>query len=154
MMTELQLFEFIALKMFWAFICGLIIGIERRINDPNANATLKTQILVSVGSMMFTIMPAIFGLPQETARVVGQIVTGIGFLGAGAIIHRDENRVSGLTTAAWIWFCSGMGMLVGAGHGVMAVFITFTLTIIISFTKQIEKRFFKRVERHNYNGDK
>lgn len=143
-MNDLELLEFIALKMLFAFICGLIIGLERRFNDPKANATLKTQILVCTGSMIFTTLPEILNLHNEIPRVIGQIITGIGFLGAVSILHHGNSyKVVGLTTAAWIWFCASMGMLIGIGHGLTAIFITFSLTIIITITKKIETKMFK-----------
>ncbi|HXH74255.1 MAG TPA: MgtC/SapB family protein [Bacteriovoracaceae bacterium] len=142
-MSELELLQFISLKMFYAVICGLVVGIERKIN--HAPAGFKTQILVCVGSMLFTCIPAIAGpiMVHETARVIAQIITGVGFLGAGAIMHKGEHRsVVGLTTAAWIWFTAAIGILIGIEHGPVALFITTTLVAVISFARFFERKFF------------
>ncbi len=144
-MTDLEVLSFISLKMFYAVSCGLIVGLERKFNS--APAGFKTQILVCVGSMLFTSIPIIAGpiMEHETARVIAQIITGVGFLGAGAIMHKggDRNNVVGLTTAAWIWFTAAIGILIGIEHGAVALFITFTLVGVISLARYIERKFFK-----------
>lgn len=143
-MTELELLQFLSFKMFYAVICGAIVGLERRMN--HAPAGFKTQILVCVGSMLFSVAPVIAGplMAAETPRVIGQIVTGVGFLGAGSIMHNKSHSVSGLTTAAWIWFTAAIGILIGLEHGPVALFITVTLSTVISVFRRIEKRFFKK----------
>lgn len=141
-MTELEVLSFIAWKMFYAVICGFVVGFERRMNFSPAG--FKTQILVCTGAMLFTSIPSIAGpmfLP-ETPRVIAQIVTGVGFLGAGTIIHNNSRSVSGLTTAAWIWFTAAIGILVGIGHGPAALFTTTTLVGVISLTRHVEKKYF------------
>lgn len=142
-MTELEVLSFIAWKMFFAVVCGFIVGFERRMNFSPAG--FKTQILVCTGAMLFTSIPSIAGpmfLP-ETPRVIAQIVTGVGFLGAGTIIHNNSRSgVSGLTTAAWIWFTAAIGILVGIGHGPAALFTTSTLVGVISLTRHVEKKYF------------
>lgn len=117
-------------------------GFERRMN--HAPAGFKTQILVCVGAMLFCIAPQIAGpvMAGETPRVIGQIVTGVGFLGAGSIIHNKSAGVSGLTTAAWIWFTASAGIMIGLGHGPVAIFVTMTLTAVICLFRKIEKKYF------------
>lgn len=141
-MTELEVLSFISFKMFYAILCGFIVGFERRMNFSPAG--FKTQILVCSGAMLFTCIPTIAGpiFMAETPRVMAQIVTGVGFLGAGTIIHNNSRSVSGLTTAAWIWFTAAIGILVGIGHGPAALFTTFTLVGVISLTRYVEKKFF------------
>jgi putative Mg2+ transporter-C (MgtC) family protein len=141
-MTELEVLNFIALKMFYAVVCGFVVGFERRMNFSPAG--FKTQILVCTGAMLFTAIPTIAGpiFMPETPRVIAQIVTGVGFLGAGTIIHNNSRSVSGLTTAAWIWFTAAIGILVGIGHGPAALFTTTTLVGVISLTRHVEKKFF------------
>lgn len=153
-MTELEVLSYISFKMFYAVICGFIVGFERRWNYSPAG--FKTQILVCVGAMLFTSIPTIAGpiFMPETPRVIAQIVTGVGFLGAGTIIHNNSRSVSGLTTAAWIWFTAAIGILVGIGHGPAALFTTSTLVGVISLTRHVEKKFFLRrnsqlVENHD-----
>lgn len=150
-MTDLELIQFVSLKMFYAVICGAIVGFERRMNFSPAG--FKTQILVCVGAMLFTISPHIggLGMVNETPRVIGQIVTGIGFLGAGTIIHNTSRTVSGLTTAAWIWFTAAIGVMIGLNHGAVALFITVTLGAVISLFRVIEKKFFSSRACHIKN---
>lgn len=140
-MTDLEVLQFIALKMFYCVACGAVVGFERRLNS--APAGFKTQILVCVGAMLFSVYPTIAGemMKNETPRVIGQIVSGVGFLGAGAIMHNSRS-VSGLTTAAWIWFTASIGIMVGLGHGLVAMFTTVTLTSVICFFRFIEKKYF------------
>ena len=76
-------------------------------------------------------------MAAEAPRVIGQIVTGVGFLGAGSIIHNKHHSVSGLTTAAWIWFTAAIGILIGLNHGAVALFIVVTLTAVIGLFRKI-----------------
>ena len=110
---------------------GMAIGIERELRDREAG--LRTHVLVSVGSALFTIVSAygfhdflVNGGPiirADPTRIAAQIVTGIGFLGAGAII-REGLSVRGLTTAATLWGVAAIGMASGAGYYSAAVFGT------------------------------
>ena len=146
-MSDLEVLNFIAFKMFYAVVCGFIVGIERKMNS--APAGFKTQILVCVGAMLFTSIPTIVGptMIPETARVIAQIITGVGFLGAGAIMHKGGNRsVAGLTTAAWIWFTAAIGIMIGVGHGPVGLFVTVTLVGVITFARYLERRFFDRIQ--------
>jgi putative Mg2+ transporter-C (MgtC) family protein len=110
---------------------GMAIGIERELRDREAG--LRTHVLVSVGSALFTIVSA-YGFHDflvnggavvraDPTRIAAQIVTGIGFLGAGAII-REGLSVRGLTTAATLWGVAAIGMAAGAGYYSAAVFGT------------------------------
>lgn len=146
-MTDIEVLQFISLKMFYAVICGSVVGFERRMN--HAPAGFKTQILVCVGAMLFCIAPQIAGpvMAGETPRVIGQIVTGVGFLGAGSIIHNKSAGVSGLTTAAWIWFTASAGIMTGLGHGLVAIFVTVTLTGVICLFRKIEKKYFTHARK-------
>lgn len=146
-MTDLEVLQFISFKMLFAVICGATVGLERRMN--HAPAGFKTQILVCVGAMLFTISPIIAGplMAAETPRVIGQIVTGVGFLGAGSIIHNRSHSVQGLTTAAWIWFTAAIGIMIGLGHGPVALFVTITLSTVVAFFRVIEKKYFGQTYR-------
>ncbi len=141
-MTDLDVLQFISLKMLFAVICGAVVGYERRINFSPAG--FKTQILVCVGAMLFTVAPHLAGtgMVNETPRVIGQIVTGIGFLGAGTIIRNSSQGVSGLTTAAWIWFTAAIGIMIGLGFGISALVTSITLTAVISLVRRLEKTYF------------
>jgi putative Mg2+ transporter-C (MgtC) family protein len=114
-------------RLFAAALLGGIIGVEREIRDQQAG--LRTHLLVALGSALFTVV-SIFGfanLPPGAAtgavdpsRVAAQIVTGVGFLGAGAII-RQGIAVRGLTTAASLWATAAVGLAAGAGQLVVAI---------------------------------
>ncbi len=104
--------ESIVVKLLLAFFLGGVIGVDREY--MNKAAGLRTLILISLGSCLFTIFSNIMtdGTPD---RIASNIVTGIGFLGAG-VIFKEDNRVKGLTTAASIWVTAAIGMGVGGGY--------------------------------------
>lgn len=146
-MKDLNFLMFIADKMFFAVVCGIIVGFERKLN--HSPAAFKTQILICVGSMLFTAMPSYTDhLKIESARVIAQIVSGVGFLGAGAIIRTGSMNIMGLTTAAWIWFTASMGIMTGLGYGISALFVTTTLTAVITLTRRLERHYFDQHEHH------
>jgi len=101
-------------RLFLALGLGALIGLERQLR--NHEAGLKTNALVATGSAMFVMMATTFGTPD---RIVGQILPGIGFLGAGMIM-RDGLHIRGLNTAATLWCVAGIGTLVGSGQLAMA----------------------------------
>src|ERR671935_213354 len=108
-------------------------------------AGLRTVTMVSLGSCLFTVVGA-FGFSQtDPSRVAAQIVTGIGFLGAGTIFLRKD-LVRGLTTAATIWATAAIGMAAGAGEYFAAAFTTLLILIVLMALKPIERRFFKRLQ--------
>ncbi|HLP79131.1 MAG TPA: MgtC/SapB family protein [Acidobacteriota bacterium] len=104
---------------------GLIIGAGReRANKP---AGISTHSLVIGGSMLFTILSLTID-PQSTSRIAAQIVTGVGFLGAGIIMRDNNGLVRNLTTAASIWFSAAIGMLVGYGfYGYAVIAVVFAV---------------------------
>src|SRR5437588_9672205 len=116
----------LTIRILAAFALGAVIGFEREsINQP---AGLRTHMLVAAGSACFCLasiygFASPFGGNTDVSRVAAQIVTGVGFLGAGAI-WRTSSTVRGLTTAASIWLVAAVGMLVGTGLYVLAVFTT------------------------------
>lgn len=102
----------IAVRLLLAAIFGAAVGYERRSSDKPAG--LRTLSLVAVGSALFTIISTFGFETADQSRVAAQIVTGIGFLGAGTIL-RSGTSISGLTTAATIWATAAIGMAVGSG---------------------------------------
>jgi putative Mg2+ transporter-C (MgtC) family protein len=146
-MSELEVIHYVSAKMFFAVVCGAVIGVDRELT--RAPAGFKTHILICVGSMLFTVGPSLGDpsgtLPDEVGRVIAQIISGVGFLGAGAIMRSNSSHVIGLTTAAWIWFTAAVGILVGVGHGGSALFITSSLVAVIAGARQIERIIFKKV---------
>jgi len=107
----------VLLRLFVAAALGGAIGLERELRERQAG--LRTHLVVSVGSALFTLVSAYgfsnFGARVDPTRIAAQIVTGIGFLGAGAII-RQGLSVRGLTTAASLWLVAAIGMAAGAGY--------------------------------------
>src|SRR5438477_11218167 len=111
----------IPIKLIVAAILGGIIGLERQIRDKPAG--LRTNILICVGSTLFmsisTKVAAVLG--GDPTRIAAQIISGIVFLGAGAVLH-SHGFVLGLTTAATIWVVGGWGMALGSGMYVVGFF--------------------------------
>jgi putative Mg2+ transporter-C (MgtC) family protein len=116
-----------------AAILGGIIGIEREIHEKPAG--LRTNILICVGSTLFMIISNAFG----DTRIGAQIITGIGFLGAGSVLHA-HGFVIGLTTAATIWVVAGVGMALGSGMYMVAVFATAMSLVTLYFLSFVEDK--------------
>ena len=129
-----------AFRVTLAIILGGIIGLEREWRGRDAG--LRTNILIALGSCLFTIL-SIEGFPlqgasQDTGRVAAQIVSGIGFLGAGAMFQ-TSNRTKGMTTAATIWVVAAIGMAVGVGEILLAIYTTVVATIVLRFLRPVSK---------------
>jgi putative Mg2+ transporter-C (MgtC) family protein len=110
-----------AIHMFTALACGAVIGSERQVRQRMAG--LRTNALVSLGAAGFVIFSGLFPDEVSHTRVAAQIVSGIGFLGAG-IIFRDGFNIHGLNTAATLWCSAGVGMMAGAGAWDLALLLT------------------------------
>ncbi len=113
------------ISIILAVILGGVIGLEREFRGKVAG--LRTNILICLGAAVFTIISRKMGggLEQSLTRIAAGIVTGVGFLGAGAVI-RDRGGIYGLTTAATIWMVASVGMACGAGF----ILLAFTSTLI------------------------
>jgi putative Mg2+ transporter-C (MgtC) family protein len=108
---------------------GAVLGLEREYRQKPAG--LRTNILIAVGSALFTIVSLKLAPVGDQSRVAGQIVTGIGFLGGGAIM-RYRDTVHGMTTAATIWVNAAIGIAAGAGQFAIATFAaTVTLAVLV-----------------------
>ena len=138
-MTDIGLIYFLLPKIIVASICGLIIGWEREVK--NKVAGIRTHIIVCVGACLFTSTGFILGSEYhiDPTRVIGQIVTGIGFLGAG-VIFKHEDKVSGVTSAAFIWLISAMGVLVGMGFLYSSLIFTIGLLVILILLQNLENK--------------
>jgi putative Mg2+ transporter-C (MgtC) family protein len=101
------------LRISVAVVCGFAIGVERQLRQRTAG--LRTYTLVSVGSALFVMVGILTPGDSSPTRIAGQVVTGIGFLGAGVIMHSGMS-VRGLNTAATIWCSSAVGTLAGSGY--------------------------------------
>src|SRR5207302_4341890 len=129
----------VALKLVLAAILGGLIGMERELRDKPAG--LRTNILICVGSTLFmsisTKVAEILG--GDPTRISAQIISGIGFLGAGVVLH-SHGFVLGLTTAATIWVVAGVGMALGSGMYLVALFATAMSLLTLYFLSFVEDR--------------
>ncbi|WP_424246014.1 putative Mg2+ transporter-C (MgtC) family protein [Elusimicrobium posterum] len=141
MLPETVFFE----RLLFSLLLGGIIGLEREYNDKPAG--FATNTLICIGATLFTLISikaADYG--ADPARIAAQIITGVGFLGAGAIM-RDGIKVSGLTTAASVWLVAAVGMGVGFGEYIITGFATaLVLTVHLILRKTL--RVIERVKRY------
>ena len=126
-------------QILMALLIGLLIGAEREYR--NKSAGLRTFILISFGACLFTILSIKIGTDSPD-RIAANIITGIGFLGAGAIF-KDDNKVGGITTASTIWATASLGMCVGSGHVMLAllgvVLVWLVLNVLVYLQDYIDK---------------
>jgi putative Mg2+ transporter-C (MgtC) family protein len=142
-----------ALKISAAALLGAIVGLERVWGGRPAG--LRTNMVIAISSCLFTIL-SIEGFPlqgsaQDTARVAAQIVTGVGFLGAGAVLQ-SKNHVRGLTTAASIWLVAAIGMAVGTGLFFLAIFTTAFSTLLLVLLGPVSRRLEQRAQERDEAG--
>ena len=137
-MNELLNITPILLKILIATICGTLVGWERE--SKNKFAGLRTNVLICVCSAIFTITSFYAGTIYnvDPTRIISTIVTGVGFLGGGVIMI-DKDKVIGITTAAFIWVISGIGILCGMGLIITPIIITIGLLIIITLFEKVER---------------
>ena len=139
---ELQLE--LGLRLTAGLVLGAIIGFERELHRQPAG--FRTHSLVALGAALFTVVSA-YGFEGEgvdPTRIAAQIVSGIGFIGAGTILqHRGSVR--GLTTAASLWAVAAIGTAAGAGLLVMAVVGTLLILVVLALLDQIEEFFRRRL---------
>lgn len=125
------------LRILLAIAIGGAIGIERELRHKAAG--LRTVIFVCLGSTLFTMMSIrLAGPGDDPTRIASAIVTGVGFLGAGAILQHGT-QVLGLTTAATVWLVAALGMAVGAGHYALALAVTASTLVVLSLFPALER---------------
>jgi len=123
-------------------LCGVLIGIERQVKQKAAGA--RTLALICVGSTLFTIASILIaGDVADRTRITAQVVTGVGFLGAGAII-RHRGAIVGLTTGATIWTASAIGVLVGGGYAAAGLVLTLLVVSVLLVVQWLEHRVLER----------
>jgi putative Mg2+ transporter-C (MgtC) family protein len=145
-MINVNLLNADMVKIMVSMLIGAIIGLEREVSDKSAG--LRTNILICVGAAVFTVV-SVDVFDVRDAHIVAQIVTGIGFLGAGAIM-RDGERVVGLTTAATIWSVAALGMTVGFGYFALAFWVSLLILFVqLAFT-QLDIMIDDWRERHTF----
>lgn len=138
----------IVFQLLLAAILGGLVGLEREYKRKEAG--LRTYSLVSLGAALFTIIAfqvadSYIGKPEvsfDPSRIVGQIVLGIGFLGAGLIIFRGFH-IEGLTTAAGLWLVAAIGTAIGIGLYFVAIFVTFLALLILAGLRLLEEKVFE-----------
>lgn len=146
MAIELVLNDII-LRLAIAAIFGALVGLERELRGISAG--LKTHALVCFGACLFTIVSLQFSVLDERvdiARIAAGVVTGIGFLGAGAIFF-DRRGIHGLTTAANIWAVAALGLIVGLGQYEIALSAAIIIYIILVFGALVERKLIKKSGR-------
>jgi len=131
-----------------AALCGAMIGLERELKKKPAG--FRTNILICVGAAMYMAAGALLfskGDGTDPTRIAAQVVTGIGFLGAGCIIQ-NGSRVTGLTSAATIWVVAAIGLVTGAGYPILAIASALMVLLTLAILGPIEARFLKHHEQH------
>ena len=134
-------------KLGMAVLIGGIIGVEREFQDKAAG--FRTIILITVGSTLFTIFSLNMDPGFTKTRIAANIVTGIGFLGAGAII-REGGRIAGMTTAATVWLSAALGMGIGAGELIFVSIATFVIVVVLLIFPHFEERIDRIRESRSY----
>jgi putative Mg2+ transporter-C (MgtC) family protein len=136
-----------AVKFIAAMLCGGALGMERETTGKPAG--LRTSILVCIGSMLFTEMSILMAKAHDGdgTRIAAQIVTGIGFLGAGVILHGKRGAVTGITTSAMIWLMAALGMMIGAGYIISALLISAASVMMILALRRLESHVHNRLAR-------
>ncbi len=147
----------VAIRLVLAAVLGSVVGFERERHDKAAG--LRTHMLVSVGSAL-VMMVSTYGFDEvlgskaatelDPSRVAAQVVSGIGFLGAGIIIFRRD-AVIGLTTAAGIWAMAGVGLAVGGGMYFASIVATALIVAVIWAFRPIERRLRVESKQHTLN---
>jgi len=131
----------LVLRLMLAAGLGAAIGLEREYRRKPAG--LRTNILIALGSAMFTIISIQLGHGGTPDRIAAQVVTGMGFLGGGAIL-RSGNSVHGMTTAATIWVNAAIGMAAGAGEYALAAVVAVITLVVLAVLPPIETYFERR----------
>ena len=129
----------IAIRLAVALVLGGAVGLEREVHGSDAG--LRTHILVSLGSALMMIVSILMSQAfpgSDPARISAQVVSGIGFLGAGSIL-RSTGSVRGLTTAASIWAIAGIGLAIGAGFYSSGLIASLLILVTLWLLRSVEK---------------
>ena len=131
-------------RLLLAGALGAVLGAERTIRQRAAG--FRTNILIALGSALFTLISIEMAEANggDPTRIPSQIVTGIGFLGGGAIL-REKGDIRGLTTAATVWLNAAIGMAAGAGFYTLAIVSTITALVVLTTFLRVERRLEERV---------
>lgn len=135
------------IKILASTIVGSLIGLEREYRSKSAG--LRTFTLISIGCTIFTILSEKMGVKSSPDRIAANVITGIGFLGAGVIFKMDD-RVKGLTTATIIWVTASLGMSIGDGHILLSFFGTIVVYLVLGLFVKLEVIMEKYSRTKNY----
>lgn len=142
----------IGIEIIIALLLGGLIGFDRE--KKMKSAGIRTNILICLGATLYTALSLInqknFGGIADPNRTAAQIVTGVGFLGAGAIIQGRGNVVIGLTTAATIWTCAAVGVTIGMGYPFVATIFTLTVLVVLKLLSPIYRMFELEKDNKHY----
>ena len=140
----------IVFRIFLAVVLAFAPGVERELTGKFAG--LRTHILVCVGACVFTLL-SIYGFKMhetvgvigtnDPARIAAQVITGVGFIGAGTVM-RNGGNVFGITTAATLWVCAAIGMSCGCGEYVIAIITSIATLIVLVSIRRLEKNFLSK----------
>jgi len=127
-------------RLLLAALLGGVLGYERERRGKAAG--IRTHMLVAMGAALLVLVPQLDGMaPAELSRVIQGMVTGIGFLGAGAIVkHKAEDQVQGLTTAAGIWMTAAIGIACGLGRETTALLSTLLALAVLAVLPKLASR--------------
>ena len=126
------------IRLLAAVACGTIVGLERQLRGKPAG--IRTCTLICLGTHFFVVLGTSFAGPADPTRVLGQVVTGIGFLGAGVILTR-EGLVIGVTSAAVIWLLAAIGGMIALGYVAGALTVSFVAVFILVGVEWLEATF-------------
>ncbi len=147
-LTLSEAIQFLGPKLLAALFCGGLIGLERELKQKAAG--IKTNMLICVGATLYTAISIVIasskdqiGVQGDPARIAAQIVSGIGFLGGGAILQSKE-QVVGLTTAATIWLVAAIGVWIGLGQIEVALGVSVVIVMVLITATFFENRFLGR----------
>lgn len=144
--NNITLLSDFTIRLVLAAVLGSLVGIERQMSSKDAG--LKTHMLVSVGSALIMVVSQ-FGffeviqnhISADPSRIAAQVVSGIGFLGAG-VIFKEHGSIKGLSTAAGLWCVSGIGLAVGAGLYSLSIIATVLILIAFGLLNKVSKNFY------------
>lgn len=148
---QVDIYFGMGIKIVTGLILGSLVGYDRE--QKMKNAGIKTNVLICLGATLYTSISMIGhsqggGIDYDAARIPAQIVSGIGFIGAGAIM-RDRGNIIGLTTAATIWTVAAIGMTIGYGFPIIATIFTLTILSVLRLLSPIYQSF-ESTKNHHY----
>jgi putative Mg2+ transporter-C (MgtC) family protein len=154
METEMEIVKFFLPRILIATLCGAIIGVERELK--NKVAGLRTNILICVGSAIFAAgsfyLAKVYGANiADPTRMLSTIVTGVGFLGGGVIMKNNEDKITGITTASFIWVMSAIGILAGMGAMLAPIILTVGLVFVSLFFAKVEGYIKRQKQKYKNN---